>query len=204
MDAEREQKEEALKDKVPEVEQFDEATEAMLTDTLSKVGNLDSQAALHSVIKNGGELTHELTARIATSLGMDTEATKEHVGHIIEQFRKQAHAAVGENIADAVWEWARNNNRSGDLEAAMYDHANKGTTTGYKALVRGYFESLADTPEGRNIILNATDAKSQGVFRDRNGKLYVTHPKVGRVEWRVAVREGVQGVCASLTVELSI
>jgi hypothetical protein len=73
----------------------------------------------------------------------------------------------------------------------MTRHANEGTTARYQDIAADYYGSLADTKEGRDLIMASNDAEARGISVDqRTGKVFVTAPKVGKVEWRNAVKLG--------------
>ena len=105
-------------------------------------------------------------------------------------FKAQADAAVGVDSAEAIWQWARDN-RAPALREAMTRHANEGTTARYQDIAQDYYSALADTQEGRDIIMASADAQARGITVDqRTGKVFVAAPKVGKVEWRNAVALG--------------
>ena len=189
IDAKREAEEKAATTEVPVAEPFDNATEALLSETIAGLGNQSAQAAVHSII-NTGELSEGLTAAIAGQLGIEGAQATERATQIMGAFKAQADAAVGVDSAEAIWAWARDN-RASALKEAMVRHANEGTTGRYAAIAQDYFASLADTEEGRADILASKDATAWQIFAEpRSGKLFITHPKAGRLEWKVAVREG--------------
>jgi len=175
--------EQSDKDGLPTVAKFDDATEALLTDTLSKVGSIDAQHAVQAAISNNGQLTPDLIARLGTQLGLDKEQMTERSNTIVQAFEKQARETVGESSADAIWAWAREA-QPADLKRAMTSHANNGDTTGYSRLATQYFENLPNTQAGRALLL-----ATPGVT-ERNGKLYVNTAKAGLVEYRAALKAG--------------
>lgn len=128
--------------------------------------------------------------RLATSLGVSPEEVGSRVNTLKAAFETQARAAVGNGAAEDVFNWARESAPK-ELRAAMLERVNQGTTTGYKALASKFYETLGDTAKGREMIMGSRDAADRGVTQDqRTGKLYVMLPQVGKVEWKVAVRQG--------------
>jgi hypothetical protein len=186
--AERRAAEESDKDGLPTVAKFDDATEALLSETISKVGSIDAQQAVQAVINNG-QLTPELIARIGSQLGLDKDQMTERSNTIVAAFTKQAREVVGDASADAVFAWAREAQPDA-LNRAMTAHANTGATEGYTQLAGQYFAGLADTKAGRAAILSSPEARAGNVM-ERNGKLYVNVAGVGFVEYRGALRSGV-------------
>jgi hypothetical protein len=192
MDAKREEEEKAGNTEVPTAEPFDSATEELLSETIKGLGNQSAQAAVHSVI-NTGELSEGLTAVIAGQLGIEGAQATERAQTIMNAFTAQANAAVGVDSAEAIWAWAREN-RASALKDAMLRHANEGTTARYQDIAKDYYGSLADTKEGRDLIMASKDAEARGITVDqRTGKVFIIAPKVGKVEWRNAVRLGLIG-----------
>jgi hypothetical protein len=189
VDAKREAEEKANTTEVPVAEPFDATTEALLSETIKGLGNQSAQAAVHSII-NTGELSAGLTASIAGQLGIEGPQAAERAQVLMGAFKSQADAAVGVDSAEAIWDWARDN-RAAALKDAMVRHANEGTTGRYADIAQDYFASLADTQEGRDLIMASNDATARGISVDqRTGKVFITAPKVGKVEWRNAVKLG--------------
>jgi len=181
--------EQATKDSVPQVEALDAESEAIMSEATQKIGNLDSAAAIQDILDTGA-ISEDVSNRLATSLGVSREEADARVNTLKAAFHAQASAAVGNGAAAHVFEWA-NEAAPKELRAAVLKQVNQGTTTGYKALAIKFYETLADSPKGRDLILNSRDALARGVSVDqRTGKVYVTLPQVGKVEWKVAVRQG--------------
>lgn len=179
----RAEQEQADKDNLPTVAKFDDATEALLADTIGKVGSIDAQQAVQAAISNNGQLTPELIQRIGSQLGLDKDQMTERSNTIVAAFERQAREVVGESSADAVFAWAKEV-KADDLKRAMISHANTGSTDGYAQLSRQYFEGLGDTQAGRALLL-----ATPGVT-ERGGKLYVNTAKAGLVEYRAALKAG--------------
>jgi len=184
----RAEKEQAEKANAPKVEPLDDASEAIMSEVTQKVGNLDASAAVAAVIDTG-DLTSDITARIATSLGVSMDEVGKRAETLKASFTKQASDAVGPG-AETIFAWAREHQAEA-LRQAMLTHANQGTTAAYRDIAMNYMASLGDTKAGREMIRNATNAAAFGVtVDDRKGKAFVTLPRVGKVEWSVAVRQG--------------
>jgi hypothetical protein len=189
VDARQEAQEKADTDTVPEVELLDPAAEEIMTEAVAKIGNLDAAAAVRSALDTDGMVSEDVTNRIATTLGVPAEQVAERVETLKASFETQARNTIGTGATE-VFDYARQFAPK-ELRQAMLDQVNNGTTKGYAALAKTYMENLADTPEGREIITASPDAQARGVFVEpRTGKLFIEHPKVGRVAWKTAVREG--------------
>jgi hypothetical protein len=152
------------------------------------LGTVNAQSAIHALV-NTGSLPEALVATLAGTMGVEASKVNEIAATLTAAFSKQAAAAIGPAAANAIWAWARGNQPAA-LKDAMVRHANQGTTRGYADLASAYYAALADTKEGRGVILGATDAAAKGIFEDRAGRVWVTIPGAGRVEWKVAVKQG--------------
>src|SRR5439155_25143686 len=101
-------------------------------------------------------------------------------------FEAQAHKAADPDVLD----WANRSSREA-LSKAVMNQVNSGSLSGYHDLTRSYMENLDTIDPGQ--ILDSVDAKAREVRMEKEGRITLHVPGMGRVDWKVAVRAGVIG-----------
>jgi hypothetical protein len=178
----QEQQQQPAQEVIP---RLDDASEGILAEYTSKVGNFALHAGLKSVIETG-EIGDALAREAGSKVGLEPEQVKAHVEQVRAAFENQAREHVGQ----PVLEWARER-KLGSLKDAARDQAISGSLKGYDALAREYFLNLPTI--NPHVILSSPDAKSAGVQQDYNGNITILHPTAGRVLWGAAVKAGLIG-----------
>ena len=163
----------------------------MATNFVQSTDNLTVTSATREIIDTGG-LSDQTVTSIATQMGLEPDEVRNRAtalnNALLSQARDLTAAHIGTpEAADDVFAWAREHAPS-LLRDAIQDHVNNEQSGGYARLARAYLEVLPErNPE---MILNSPDAKARDIKRDHNGVITVAIEGAGRVEWRVAVRQG--------------
>ena len=171
-------------------EAIEQEAEAVLGNLVAGTDPNDQISAVKQVVASPtGEVSPELLAHVAGTLGTNPEALAGQIETIRSGFEAQARTAVeamGVN-PDAVFEhaWA---NHPDQMKRVMNDHAMKRSTDGYKSLARNYIENL-DTIAPEAVL--GADFADGVTAREDGGKIILTDANGTTYEWRTAVRSGI-------------
>ena len=170
-------------------EALDAAVETQI-DSLIEGSTPDAQLqAVHDVAKTG-EVSPELIATVAQSMGVETEALQGQIGGVLEAFESQARdvitKAAGGIDSERVLEWVREH-RADELNKAMVAQGTQRSTTGYASLAREYVNGLDEYDP--DSILTADFTEGVSARRDENGKVIINVNGTDYT-WRSAIAGG--------------
>lgn len=143
------------------------------------------ESVVQSLINTGEVSRHDLV-QVASQLGIEPDEAQRRITAIHQAYVEQAAPLAGPG-AETAFEWARNN-APDILHSAIQEHVRNGNGSGYAKVMQEYLATIPD--HSPHLILGANNKDAWGVRKESNGKFTVHTASMGRVEWSIAVREG--------------
>ncbi|MEM6668725.1 MAG: hypothetical protein AAF661_05860 [Pseudomonadota bacterium] len=168
---------------------FDDATEAQISDVISKTGGDAQISTINSIAEHGFEAAD--FGGLASQLGVEPHEAQQQMASIFTAFENQAANVCAKygvgDLAD-FRQWADAVGKGREIQAAMLAHAQQGDPGVYADLATQYAESY-DTRDPNHVMEMLAEIGVKSRFTD--GQVILDVPGAGEMSWQAAHRAGI-------------